>query len=234
MDGWIKLHRKILENPIVCKDSEYFYVWCYLLLNATHKERKITFNGKQIILQPGELLTGRKSISEKLKINESKVQRILKAFENEHQIEQQTTNKNRLVKIVLWNTFQSDEQQNAQLVNNKRTTNEQPVNTNKKVKKEENVIIKHKCGAYAHVLLKDSELEKLNSDYGEEETKAAIEYLDEYIEMKGTKYKNHYLVLRRWVFDAIKKQSKENSNDINRVEEGVDFYNADYYKQFTG
>ena len=50
--GWIKFHRKILDNPIVFKDSEHFSIWCLLLLLATHKEYKATFKGKEIILQP--------------------------------------------------------------------------------------------------------------------------------------------------------------------------------------
>ena len=108
MEGWISTYRKILENPIVCKDSDYFAVWMYLLLNATHKESPAIFNKKKIILKKGQLITGRKAIAEKFDISESKVQRILKTFEIEQQIEQQ--------------------------VNNKRTTTEQQVNTNKNVK----------------------------------------------------------------------------------------------------
>ena len=52
MEGYIKLHRKILDNPIVCKDAEYFAVWIYLLLNATHKEIDMVFKGKRITLKP--------------------------------------------------------------------------------------------------------------------------------------------------------------------------------------
>lgn len=134
MEGWIKLHRKMLDNPIIIKDSDYLAVWIYLLLNTTHKEYDVLFKGKRITLKKGQLLTGRKSISEKLKIDENKVQRILKALENEHQIEQQSSNKNRLITIVLWDKYQQDEQQ----LNNKRTTSEQQVNTNKNVKNIKN------------------------------------------------------------------------------------------------
>lgn len=136
--GWIKLHRQVLDNPVVCKDSEYFAVWCYLLLEATHQDKSIVFNGKRITLQPGQLITGRKSVSEKFNIEESKVQRILKTLESEHQIEQQTSNKNRLITIVNWQMYQESEQQNEQQVNNKCTTSEQQVNTNKNVKNEKN------------------------------------------------------------------------------------------------
>lgn len=134
MEGWIKLHRKILENPVVCKDGDHVAVWTYLLLNATHKEYPAVFAGEKILLQPGQLITGRTKISERFNISESKVQRILKLFENEQQIEQQGSNRNRLVSILSWCDYQTDEQQNEQPVNTKRTTTEQPVNTNKNVK----------------------------------------------------------------------------------------------------
>lgn len=138
MDGWIKLHRKTLENPIICKDGDYMAVWVYILLNATHKEAYMMFGGEKILLEPGQLITGRKSISEKLNISESKVQRILKSFENEQQIEQQTSNKNRLITILNWCLYQESEQQIEQQVNNNRTTSEQQVNTNKNVKNVKN------------------------------------------------------------------------------------------------
>ena len=138
MEGWIKLHRKTLDNPIITKDSDYLAVWIYLLLNTTHKEYDVLFMGKRVTLKRGQLLTGRKSISEKLKIDENKVQRILKSLENEHQIEQQKSNKNRLITIVSWDKYQQDEQQNEQQLNNKRTTSEQQVNTNKNVKNIKN------------------------------------------------------------------------------------------------
>ncbi|MEK3851240.1 hypothetical protein MKX59_19560 [Paenibacillus sp. FSL R7-0340] len=131
--GWISVHRKMLDNPVVCKDGDYMAVWMYLLLNATHTEYPALFSGKKVILQPGQLITGRKSISEKLNISESKVQRILKSFESEHQIEQQNGNKNRLVTVVSWSEYQESEQQNEQQLNNKRTTTEQQVNTNNNV-----------------------------------------------------------------------------------------------------
>lgn len=138
MEGWIKLHRKTLDNPIITKDSDYLSVWIYLLLNTTHKEYDVLFKGERVTLKRGQLLTGRKSISEKLKIDENKVQRILKSLENEHQIEQQKSNKNRLITIVSWDKYQQDEQQNEQQLNNKRTTTEQQVNTNKNVKNIKN------------------------------------------------------------------------------------------------
>ena len=53
----------------------------FLLLNATHVDYDVLFKGERTTLKPGQLITGRKSIAEKLNIKEYKVQRILKMFE---------------------------------------------------------------------------------------------------------------------------------------------------------
>ena len=127
-NGWIKLHRKTLDNPIVMKDTDHFAVWMWLLLNATHSDYDTIYEGERVTLKAGQFITGRKIISKELKINESKIQRILKTFESEQQIEQQTNPRCRLISILRWTDYQLDEQQNEQQVNNKRTLN----NKNKK------------------------------------------------------------------------------------------------------
>jgi hypothetical protein len=77
----------------------------------------------------------------------------------------------------------------------------------------------HKYGEYQRVLLTDSELDRLNREFGEAETQAAIKFLDEYIEEKGYKSKSHNLALRRWVFDAVKRDKAK------RKQTPTDFYN---------
>ena len=66
-----------------------------------------------------------------------------------------------------------------------------------------------KYGEYDHVLLSFDEYQRLCEDYGEERTRAAITYLDEYIEMKGYRAKNHNLCIRKWVFKALDRQEQE-------------------------
>lgn len=138
MEGWIKLHRKTLENPIITKDSDYLSVWIYLLLNATHQEHDTLFKGKRITLQKGQLITGIISISKNLKINKDKVQRILKSFENDKQITQQTSNRNRLISILNWDRYQEVDKQNDKQVINKCETDDKQLITNKNVKNIKN------------------------------------------------------------------------------------------------
>lgn len=208
MEGWIKLHRKILDNPIICKDNDTLAVWIYLLLNATHQDIPALFKGKKITLKKGQLITGRNSIGSQLNISPSKVQRILKMFEDDKQIEQQTSSQNRLISILNWGKYQEIEQQ----MNNDWTANEQRVNTNKnKRTKEIKRNIKEKYGEYKNVLLSVDEYEKLKKEYNNYEE--LIKYLDEYIEMKGYKAKSHYLCIKKWVVDAVEKTNGTQSTN---------------------
>ena len=123
-DGWIKLHRKLQEKGFY-KKPKYAHLWVHLLLEANHKPQEVMWNGKTMILKPGQFITGRKILALNSGINENSIQRMLDFFKNAHQIEQQTTNQNRLITILKWKQYQGNEQQNEQPVNNGRTTDEQ-------------------------------------------------------------------------------------------------------------
>ena len=68
---------------------------------------------------------------------------------------------------------------------------------------------KHKYGEYQHVLLTDKEHTHLLELYGSS-LDEHIKILDEYIETSGKNYKNHSLVLQKWVHDEWTKRNKNN------------------------
>ena len=57
---------------------------------------------------------------------------------------------------------------------------------------------KHKYGEYKHVLLTDDQHSKLLSEWGKDLLDDMIRKLDEGIQNKGYKYKDHNLTLRNW------------------------------------
>ena len=67
---------------------------------------------------------------------------------------------------------------------------------------------KHKYGEYQHVLLTDKEHAHLLDLYGDS-LDEHIKILDEYIETSGKKYKNHSLVIQKWVHDEWMKRNKD-------------------------
>lgn len=77
------------------------------------------------------------------------------------------------------------------------------------------------------------------SEYGEILTVKAITFLDEYIEMKGYKAKNHYLAIRKWVIDAVKEREakeakkpkpQEPNFDLDEFFEAASTFWQDEYK----
>lgn len=133
MQGWIKLHKSIIENPYLMKDKDALAIWIWLLCNATYEKIDTMFNGQRVTLKRGQLICGRKQISEQLHINESKVFRTTNKLESEHMIEQQKSSHGTLITIVNWNKYQWNEQPTEQQVNsqpnNNRTSSEHQVNT---------------------------------------------------------------------------------------------------------
>ena len=69
-------------------------------------------------------------------------------------------------------------------------------------------VSKHKYGEYSHVLLTDKEHTHLVELYGSS-LDEHIKILDEYIETSGKSYKNHSLVIQKWVHDEWTKRNKD-------------------------
>jgi DNA-binding MarR family transcriptional regulator len=118
--GYLKLHRKISESSFF-KNSTLVHLWIHLLIEATHQDYKIMFNGDEINLEAGQLFTGRKSIAAKTGIHESKIQRMLKKFEKFGMIEQECSNHNRVITICNWEDYQDDEKPLDQPEKKKKT-----------------------------------------------------------------------------------------------------------------
>lgn len=159
--GWIRVDRKILENPVVNQTPETFYLWMWLLLNAAHEDRTVYFNGERVELKAGQLVTSRREMSRLTGISEGKIQRTTELLENEQLIEQQTNHKNRLISIVSWRKYQKSEPQNEPQTNRKTNhllfnkTNKQINNITREAAKAEFSVPEHDDSAALLALLQN-------------------------------------------------------------------------------
>lgn len=146
MNGWIKLHRKIIDNPVF-DNPDLFHLFVYCLIAANHNPTMIVWNGEEKNMERGSFIAGRKSLSEKLKQSESKIYRNLKTLEKLNIITQKSNNRFTLINVVNYCNYQGSEFENEQQMNNQRTTNEQQMNTVKNLRTKElkNKDIKHMC-----------------------------------------------------------------------------------------
>jgi len=132
-NGWIKLHRRLLDSPRI-KDPDWLAVWIHVLLKATHQPFKANFDGKIVELKPGQLISGRHAIAAGTGVHESKVKRVLQVMKTDQQIDQQAGVKGSLFTVRNWNTYQEVDQQIDQRVTSDRPASDQRLTTNKKVK----------------------------------------------------------------------------------------------------
>ena len=145
--GWVKLYRKIFDNPYMNKPA-YLSVWIWILSHAEHGKKldgkkwidklpeempSILWKGERRFLKRGEFTFGAIRISEDTGIPRGTVERIVKTFKNEEQIEVQSSNKFSVGIVKNWDKYQSSEQQNEEQMRNKRGTSEDVTKNDKNV-----------------------------------------------------------------------------------------------------
>lgn len=131
--GWIKLHRKLVDNPIF-KNDKLFRVFMYCLLKASHKEHDQLVGDSVVALKSGQLATGRKAISNATGLSEQNIKTAFSKLKALGILTIKPTNKYSIITIANWDLHQQDNQQ----VTNKQPASNQHVTTNNNVKNDKN------------------------------------------------------------------------------------------------
>ena len=106
-EGWIKLHRKISDNPLWT--SEPFtkgQAWVDLILLANYKRSFFFKRGIKIEVDVGQCAWSELALSKRWKWSRNKVRKFLKVIEKEQQIEQQKNNVTQIVTILNYKEYQ--------------------------------------------------------------------------------------------------------------------------------
>jgi hypothetical protein len=142
--GWIKLHRKLLENPIFSSEKG-LKIWIWCLLKATHSQQDFYLGQQPISLINGQFVFGREIASQELKMSASTVRNWIRILKKDSYITIKSTNKYSIITICKWNIYQDINQQKGQQNKNKWKTNGKQKDTyNKVYKMYENVKYKGK------------------------------------------------------------------------------------------
>jgi len=137
MEGWIKLHRKIMDHWIF-QDAEYLKFWIYLLLDVNHQDRKMIWNKEVITVKRGEKITSLKNLSYEFNCSREKVRHFLKLLKNDTMIDIIHNTKYTHLKICNYDSYQIEP--HTEKTDRKQTENSEKTvsDTNKNVKKDKN------------------------------------------------------------------------------------------------
>jgi len=161
--GFICSWRKSFDSD-VSKNVNVWYFWSWCLHRACYQEQKVIMNFQEIILQPGQLIFGRKKASEDMPLSEQEIRTCIRFLEKIGNLTIKSTNKFSIITIINWHIYQDKEQRinqhtNQQLTSKQPATNQQLTTYNKDKQLEQRKTIKEKTFS--------SELEKPSSPEAE-------------------------------------------------------------------
>lgn len=145
MDGWIRLHRKILFSA-VWEDVNALRVFVWALLRANHTTRTIRFNGEEIDLQPGQFVSGRFAGARECRMKPSTFRNACDRLSKTQNLDIKSDNQKSVYTVVKWEDYQTGEAQEDNTEDNGRTTGGQREDTDKNERmKEYNTSKKDSC-----------------------------------------------------------------------------------------
>jgi biotin operon repressor len=133
MEGFIKIHRKILDWQWF-RDGNTLKLFLYILLNANYEDKM--WNG--ILIKRGELATSIEHLSNGTGLTYQQIRTCLKRLEATGEIFKKSTNKHTLIAVRKYNDYQDI---NNKPITNKEQTNNKQITTTKEykeIKKERN------------------------------------------------------------------------------------------------
>ena len=143
---YIKIHRKIRDNPIFWKPN-YLAVFMYIILDVEFDSCKKPLRWDLISLKAWEWLFFQKEISDKMWISIWTVSNILKKLNSENIIEIKTNSKYTIIGLINWELYQT---QSENSIENELKTSWKRVETlkenskNTKNTKKNNIVLENK------------------------------------------------------------------------------------------
>ena len=108
--GWIKLHRKIRENPFWEEQPfDKARAWIDLILSANHDPNKFLLGNEMVSVDRGSFITSEKKLMAKWGWSKSKVRAFLSLLEKQSMIVKKTDSKKTILEIQNYSIYQDNQ-----------------------------------------------------------------------------------------------------------------------------
>ncbi|EFA25810.1 conserved phage C-terminal domain-containing protein [Pediococcus acidilactici] len=232
--GWISLYRKI-QNSFVWTNSDQLKLWLLILMKANHSENKFLFNGEEISVTSGQMVTGAHILASEFNegvprdkaVTWRTLWRWIKKFENAEMLTIKSTTKYSVITVNNWSEYQEHDKpvtKQRQATDNPMTTNNNDNNEDKEPHVDYAALISYlneKSGRAFHNTEANRKLIKarLNDGFTKKDFKLVIDYKS--TEWKDNKDMQKYLrpntLFAPSHFDDYLNEAKEYLNHANRT-----------------
>lgn len=138
MEGWISLHRKIIDHWI-WKNDKYLKGWVWFLMRANHKGNKILINSNVIELKRGEFITSINNICIATGMTHQQTRTFLSTLEKDKMINKQSNTQSTKITILNYDGYNQEQQTNNKPTTNQQQTSNKPTTTDNNVYNDNNV-----------------------------------------------------------------------------------------------
>jgi len=210
MEGWVCLHRKLLDSQIFANEKA-LKIWIWLLLKARHENGFVNIQigkGNSILeLKRGQLLFGRFTAEDSLCIDGSTIYRWIQKFKDWEMILIESNSHSTIITICNYDSYNDmeciDMTADEQPMNNKRTADEQPMNTNN----NDNNVNNNNNIKQKSILFKNSEYFNFdlfvskfkNTEWESVDLKYYYESILDWSNSKGAKKQDWIATARNWM-----------------------------------
>lgn len=155
--GWIKLYRKITENPLYFSEPfTRMQAWIDMLILAAHNDNFFYVRGNRVNISKGEIGYSQENLAKRWKWSRGRVSRFIKQLETDGMIVQQKSKIITTISIANYHTYQhggtTDDTTNS-TTDGRQTV--QQTDINKNVKNEKNVKEEYGLSDEFAVIVKD-------------------------------------------------------------------------------
>ncbi len=126
-NGWIKLHRQILEWEWY-DDINCFRLFTHLILKANHKEKRY----KGIVIKAGQIVTSRDLLAEETGLSSQQIRTAITKLKSTNEITSVTSSQGTIIEVVNYEKYQLSTNE----ITEEQPTSNQRATTNKNDKKE--------------------------------------------------------------------------------------------------
>jgi len=213
-DGWISLHRKMLEWEWYT-DANVCRTFIHCLLKANYKTKK----WRGITIKRGSFITSIKNLSHETGLSNQQIRTAIQKLTDSGEINKQTTKLNTLITVTKYEEYQNsnkgitnDQHANQQSSNKRVTTTNKDNNINKGGDDISPLISDYQSIQNMEQPLTTEQGEKLIAEFGESEVNRILSNMENHKPL-AKKNKSAYLTARNWL-------SKDKNNQPNQTSTG--------------